>query len=105
MKITIEYKGYRRTYHTRSNSVHLCRYEPRSRRLTGYWYTDPAGEFMSWQDYEREYAEQESGVDTTPDEVKTMDRIVRQNEDYIFDMIKAGVKKISYGNGIFKCEY
>ena len=28
-------------------------------KLTGNWYTDPMGEFYSWQDYERLYAEQE----------------------------------------------
>jgi len=28
-------------------------------KLTGNWYTDPIGEFYSWQDYERLYAEQE----------------------------------------------
>lgn len=28
-------------------------------KLTGNWYTDPMGEFYSWQDYERLYNEQE----------------------------------------------
>lgn len=28
-------------------------------KLTGNWYTDPMGEFYSWQDYEQLYREQE----------------------------------------------
>ena len=33
-------------------------------KLTGNWYTDPMGEFYSWQDYEQLYREQEqSNID------------------------------------------
>ena len=30
-----------------------------ARYLTGDWYTDPRGQHMSWQDYERAFEEQE----------------------------------------------
>ena len=40
-------------------------------KLTGNWYTDPMGEFYSWQDYEQLYREQEQSSIQRKNQIKS----------------------------------
>ncbi len=100
VKINISYKGKTRTFYTRKDwkeGKKLYLYYYRSRRLSGYWYTDPAGEYMSWQDYEKEYEAQCRGNNTEvlSSTVRNMKSIVNQYNDEILELANNGIKHIN----------
>lgn len=100
VKIRIGYKGEWRTFYTRcdwKSGKKLYLHRHRSKRLTGYWYTDPAGEYMSWQDYEREYAEQQRNglTEELTDDLIAMQSLVEKYNDEILTIAKSGVKHLS----------
>ena len=97
VKITIKYNGETRTFYTRKDwkqGKKLYLYHYRSRRLTGYWYTDPAGEYMSWQDYEREYEAQCRGENkkVLSQTVIKMENIVNKFNDEILELANNNIK-------------
>ena len=97
VKITIKYNGKTRTFYTRKDwkeGKKLYLYHYRSRRLTGYWYTDPAGEYMSWQDYEREYETQCRGEnkEILSQTVIKMKNIVNEYNDEILELANNNIK-------------
>lgn len=98
VKIRISYKGYTRTFYTRkdwNNGNKLYLYHYRYPRMTGNWYNDPNYGHLSWQDYEREYAEECSGEPRElPDTVYAMRGLVENNNDAILELAKNGVKKL-----------
>ena len=102
-KIRIGYNGDWRTFYTRADwksGKKLYLHRIRSRRLTGYWYTDPAGEYMAWEDYEREYEHQQRYglTEILTENIIEMKSLVEKYNDEILAIAKSGVKKISLEN-------
>ena len=96
MKVKIHYKGYTRTFYTRrdwKNGKKLYYKAPYSGpRMTGNWYNDPHYGYMSWQDYEREYALQQRGISVNePAEVTQMRYLVDEYNDYLIELMQMGL--------------
>lgn len=102
VKIYVTLNNHTRTFYTRKDwkqGKKLYLYRKKYPKLTGNWYTDPNYGHWSWQDYEREYAEQCNGETSKLEDYEIkMKRIVDKYNDYILELALNGIAKINLDN-------